>query len=180
MISNQFRRSGWVTSLSPTLYLAPFSLTGIIWNARKNITWIRGKTVSFVLSLKNNLLSKHLIAWQWNLLKYFTLKINSSFIKYDKQKQPLIPTFPAIPPYPLFYKESIGWLYVPVIYPWNALSYVIINIMDKRVLSSIFFDNHREVIFKKNLLNKSTMLKRLWFKKCLLKKNVNSSKGKII
>lgn len=102
MISNQFRRSGWVTSLSPTLYLVPFSLTGIIWNARKNITWIRGKTVSFVLSLKNNLLSKHLIAWQWNLLKYFTLKINSSFIKYDKQKQPLIPTFPAIPPYPLF------------------------------------------------------------------------------
>lgn len=58
MISNQFRRSGWVTSLSPTLYLAPFSLTGIIWNARKNITWIRGKTVSFVLSLKKELVIK--------------------------------------------------------------------------------------------------------------------------
>lgn len=61
-------------------------------------------------------------------------------------------------------------IYVPVIYPWNALSYVIINIMDKRVLRSIFFDNHREVIFKKNLLNKSTMLKNYDLKKCLIKK----------
>lgn len=58
MISDQFRRSGWVTSLSPTLYLAPFSLTGIIWNARKNITWIRGKTVSFVFKSKKQLVIK--------------------------------------------------------------------------------------------------------------------------
>lgn len=89
MISNQFRRSGWVTSLSPPLYLAPFSLTGIIWNARKNITWIRGKTVSFVLSLKNNLLSKHLIAWQWNLLKIFYTENKFQLYKIRQAKATL-------------------------------------------------------------------------------------------
>lgn len=52
--------------------------------------------------------------------------------------------------------------------------------MDKQVLRFIFFDNYREVIFKKNFLNKSIMLKNYDLKKCLLKKNVNLFKGKII